>query len=81
VDFVETLEAIAEQGALYAENDFEVNLAQTLQNNKTLAINNLTTSSWSSMRSTNQKKNMDGCTERLIELAGRGFNIPVDAAH
>jgi len=48
---------------------------------KDLVVKNLTASPCSSTYGTCTKGDMDGCAERLIELAGRGFVITIYADH
>ncbi|MFT4113331.1 hypothetical protein [Silvibacterium sp.] len=52
-----------------------------LDTSHVLKINNLTASPCSSTYGTCKKGDMDGCAERLVELAGRGFKIEVHADH
>jgi hypothetical protein len=66
VDFIEELEFLS---------------PQVFTAGKTLVINGLTASPCSKARGTCDKPDMTGCTERLIELAGRGFKIMVNADH
>jgi len=78
VDLIEAGELAAEYGLV---DEDAKKVAELLKNGKVLVINNLTASPCSTKRGTCTKDDLKGCTERLIELANRGYTIAVNAEH